>query len=58
MQTPLTEPKADDKFSNRVNSKQGDGTVGLITNYIIPRTEYYEHPLILALSSFLHKEWY
>jgi inosine/xanthosine triphosphatase len=49
---------ADDKFSNRVNSKQGNGTVGLVTNDVITRTLYYEQPVILALAPFLHLEWY
>ena len=40
---------ADDKVFGRVNSKQKSGTVGVMTDGIINRTEYYEHALILAL---------
>ncbi len=44
--------EADDIVHGRTNSKQGDGTVGSLTNQLITRTDYYEHPAILALSSF------
>ncbi len=45
--------EADDIVYGRTNSKQGDGTVGVLTNQLITRTDYYEHPAILALSGFI-----
>jgi len=41
--------RADDMVFNRVNSKQGSGTVGILTNFMIDRSEYYVHALKLAL---------
>mmetsp|Transcript_19881 Transcript_19881/g.28272 ORF Transcript_19881/g.28272 Transcript_19881/m.28272 type:complete len:236 (+) Transcript_19881:80-787(+) len=41
--------QADDLVFNRVNSKKGSGTVGILTNFMINRTEYYVHALKLAL---------
>ena len=49
---------ADDMVFNRVNSKQGSGTVGILTNHLITRSEYYDHALILALISFIWPEHY
>ena len=43
---------ADDIVFGRKNSKQGDGTVGALTNQLITRTDYYEHAAILALIPF------
>ena len=40
---------ADDVVFKRTNSKQQDGTVGILTNGAIDRTEYYVHALVLAL---------
>lgn len=40
---------ADDQVFGRTNSKQKDGTVGILTNGIIDREEYYRHALIFAL---------
>lgn len=40
---------ADDEVFKRVNSKQGSGTVGVLTDGVIDRTEYYVHALKLAL---------
>lgn len=47
---------ADDKVFGRSNSKQKDGAVGLLTNGLIDRTQYYEHAVILALVPFLKRE--
>lgn len=40
---------ADDLVFQRVNSKQESGTVGILTNYMIHRSDYYVHALKLAL---------
>ena len=49
---------ADDMVFKRVNSKQGDGTVGMLTKSLISRAVYYEHALILALVPFVWPEHY
>ncbi|CBK19982.2 uncharacterized protein [Blastocystis hominis] len=49
---------ADDRYFGRVNSGQHSGTVGILTDEIVTRREYYEHALILALIPFLHPEMY
>ena len=49
---------ADDLVFNRVNSKQGSGTVGILTNHLITRSDYYDHALVLALISFIWPEHY
>jgi non-canonical (house-cleaning) NTP pyrophosphatase len=40
---------ADDAYFGRVNGKQHDGTVGMLTRGVVTRTVYYVQPLILAL---------
>ncbi len=45
---------ADDAVFGRANSKQGDGSVGLLTHGVIDRAAYYEHAVVLALIPFLH----
>jgi len=49
---------ADDHVFQRVNSKQGMGTVGMLTKSLISRSEYYKHALILALTPFVWPEHY
>jgi len=49
---------ADDLVFNRKNSKQGNGAVGILTNNIIDRIEYYRHAVILALIPFMNQELY
>lgn len=49
---------AHDKVFNKVNSKQAHGMVGELTDNIIDRTEYYRHPLVLALIPFKNSELY
>ena len=49
---------ADDQVFQRVNSKHGSGTVGILTKYLINRSDYYDHALILALISFIWPEHY
>lgn len=43
---------ADDIVFGRTNSKQENGSVGLLTHDVIDRTAYYEHAVILALIPF------
>lgn len=47
---------ADDFVTNRVDSKRGVGTVGVLTSEIITREKYYEHALILAMTKFIQRE--
>jgi len=49
---------ADDMVFKRVNGKQGDGTVGILTKTLISRALYYEHALTLALIPFVWPEHY
>ncbi len=49
---------ADDMVFKRNNSKQGNGAVGILTNNVIDRVEYYRHAIILALIPFINKELY
>lgn len=50
--------QADDQVFNRTHSKQKNGAVGLLTNDIIDRSEYYKQAVILALVPFLKPELY
>ena len=43
---------ADDRVFGRENSKQDNGAVGLLTNDVIDRADYYTHAMILALIPF------
>lgn len=49
---------AGDKFFGTVNSKQGLGVVGQLTDGVIDRTQYYLPAAIIALSQLKHKDWY
>eukprot|EP00980_Cylindrotheca_fusiformis_P012456 scaffold3054_cov129-Cylindrotheca_fusiformis.AAC.20 len=49
---------ADDKLFGRVNGKQGNGTVGILTDGLIVRAEYYEHALLLALVPWIRPDVY
>lgn len=49
---------ADDMVFQRRNSKQGNGAVGILTNNVIDRVEYYRHAVILALIPFINSELY
>ncbi len=49
---------ADDIVFRRNNSKQGNGAVGILTNNVIDRAEYYRHAVILALIPFINKSLY
>jgi inosine/xanthosine triphosphatase len=48
---------ADDVVFGRSNSKQQDGSVGLLTGGVIDRTLYYEHAVVLALIPFRHPQF-
>jgi non-canonical (house-cleaning) NTP pyrophosphatase len=47
---------ADDVVFGRSNSKQQDGSIGLLTGGVIDRTLYYEHAVVLALIPFLNPQ--
>ena len=49
---------ADDIVFRRSNSKQGNGAVGILTNDVIDRVEYYRHAVILALIPFTNRKLY
>jgi inosine/xanthosine triphosphatase len=49
---------ADDAVFNKINSKQGDGTVGQLTKGLISRTEYYIPAVILAYVKFNYPDLY
>jgi len=44
--------EADDIFFSRVNSKQDDGAIGILTGNTVDRTALYEQAIILALARF------
>lgn len=48
--------EADDRIFGRSNSKQADGSVGLLTHGLIDRTSYYIHAVILALIPFMRPD--
>ena len=50
--------EADDIVFGRINSKQDNGAVGLLTDDVIHRQHYYTHALILALIPFKKKDLY
>ena len=47
---------ADDQFFAQENSKQGGGSVGILTHGAITRQTYYNQAIILALIPFLNEE--
>jgi inosine/xanthosine triphosphatase len=47
--------EADDKFFDQQNSKQEGGSVGLLTKGAIPRKDYYQQAVVLALIPFLNE---
>jgi non-canonical (house-cleaning) NTP pyrophosphatase len=50
--------EADDRVFGRINSKQGNGAIGLLTDDVIDRVQYYEHAVILALVPFKNSQLY
>lgn len=49
---------ADDIVFGRSNSKQSNGSVGILTRDVVTRTTYYEHAVILALIPFINSDLY
>jgi len=49
---------ADDTVFQRINSKQGSGTVGHLTRGVMNRSDYYCHAIVLALIPFNWTELY
>jgi inosine/xanthosine triphosphatase len=49
---------ADDRVMGTINSKQGDGTVGALTNGLISRTDYYVPAVVMAFIPFNHPSLY
>jgi inosine/xanthosine triphosphatase len=50
--------EADDIVFNRTNSKQANGSVGILTGDVLTRTTYYEPAIIFALIPFKNPELY
>ena len=50
--------EADDMVFGRKNSKQENGTVGILTDNVIDRTKHYTQAAILALIPFKNKKFY
>lgn len=50
--------EADDIVFGTTNSKQENGSVGILTNNVIDRTKYYTEAVILALIPFKNKKLY
>lgn len=50
---------ADDHvFGHKRNNKHGAGTVGILTDFLLPRADYYEHALLLALVPWIRPDLY
>lgn len=49
---------ANDRVFGSTDSKQGRGAVGILTDNMIDRTQYYTHAVILALIPFKNKAYY
>lgn len=49
---------ANDKFFSSVNSKQGIGAIGYLTDSLIDRENYYLQAATIALSELKHQDWY
>lgn len=50
--------EADDIVFGRINSKQDNGAVGILTNNVIDRTKYYTEAIVLALIPFKNEKLY
>jgi inosine/xanthosine triphosphatase len=50
--------EADDKFFQKENSKEGEGAVGILTNGILDRKNYYQQAVVLALIPFVNPNIY
>ncbi|MCA9387101.1 inosine/xanthosine triphosphatase [Candidatus Dojkabacteria bacterium] len=49
---------ADDIVFKKENSKQANGSVGILTHDVITRTQLYEHAIIMALIPYVNEELY
>ena len=49
--------EANDKVFSTINSKQGGGAFGLLTDGLMTRESIYTQTLILALIPFVHELW-
>jgi len=49
---------ADDRYFGRVNSKQQEGAIGLLTDCKLTREDFYFQAVIFALLPFIHPEHY
>jgi non-canonical (house-cleaning) NTP pyrophosphatase len=49
---------AGDKFFGSINSKQGSGVIGHLTEGIIDRVEFYLPAAIITLCELKHSDWY
>lgn len=49
---------ADDIVFGGTNTKQKNGSIGLLTNDVITRTELYRHATVAALIPFIHEHLY
>lgn len=49
---------ADDQVFGRTNSKQANGAIGLLTDDVVTRSDYYTEAIILALVPFKNPEYY
>ncbi len=49
---------ATDIVFNKINTKQSNGTIGILTNDVIDREKYYSDAVILALIPFKNRELY
>lgn len=58
IQTGMELGDADDQIFGRHQSKQGSGTIGILTNGLIDRSAYYEHALQLALIPWIRPDLY
>lgn len=47
-----------DEFTGEHNIKHKQGTVGVLTNNLIPRTDAFEKSVIFALARFINPEYY
>lgn len=50
--------EADDIVFNRTNSKQENGSVGILTGDVLTRTDFYEPAVVLALIPFKNPDLY
>jgi len=49
---------ADDRFFGTSNSKQSTGHIGMLTEGLIDRADYYLQAAIIVLSELKHQDWY